>query len=99
MAVGIQGDRDRRVAEEFLDELGMLARLKEYRGAGVPEIVQAYGAGEPSALCALRWRFKAFCAPMVTIRVGLSIMLPRASRVSPHPYPVDLHGALPRVPI
>src|SRR5712664_3123511 len=39
MAIGVQRQRDRTVAEEFLDDLGMNATIEQMRGGSVPEVV------------------------------------------------------------
>ena len=48
MAVGVQGDVDRRVTELRLEELGMGAGRDHQRGVGVPEVVEAEGLRGPA---------------------------------------------------
>src|SRR5215207_11549822 len=43
VGVGVQGDGDARVAQELLDELGVLACHEEYCSAGVTQIVEPDG--------------------------------------------------------
>src|SRR5437763_222019 len=39
MAIGVERQRDRTVAEEFLNDLGMNAAIEQMRGGRVPEVV------------------------------------------------------------
>jgi hypothetical protein len=47
--VGVEGDPDGRVSQEFLYELGMYAAGEQDCGAGVPKVVEA-DRGQPRAL-------------------------------------------------
>lgn len=39
MAIGVEGERDGAVAEEFLDHLGMDIAIEQMGGSSVPEVV------------------------------------------------------------
>jgi hypothetical protein len=41
MAIGVQRQRDRTVAEEFLNDLGMNAAIEQVGGGRVPEVVDS----------------------------------------------------------
>lgn len=41
MAIGVERERDRTVAEEFLNDLGMHAAIEQMGGGRVPEVVDA----------------------------------------------------------
>jgi hypothetical protein len=43
MRIRVEGDADLRVAEAFLDYLGMDAGGEKERGGGVPQVVEADG--------------------------------------------------------
>ena len=43
VAIGVEGDVYASVAQQLLDELGVLACHEEYCSAGVPKIMDPYG--------------------------------------------------------
>ena len=49
VAVAVERDGDRRVAEPLLDGLGMSAEGDAERGAGVSQVVEATRPGSPAA--------------------------------------------------
>ena len=59
VAVGVEGERDRAVAEEFLDHLGMHAAAEEMRCRGVPEVMNP----NPRQTCLIERSVKPFDHP------------------------------------
>ena len=54
MAIGVKGDGDGGVSQQFLDELRMHIPLKQERGASVTQVVE----GDLRKACTLQERFE-----------------------------------------